>query len=334
MTTTARLLALTSLAAMLACASAHAQGLGMQDFEARRRALRQEYLAAGSAAEKAGVLARFRQLELQRPDATHTPAEAESLENLLGREDARVAERPAGATGLGARGGEGPASPRDEAADARLARLQQGAVDSALGELRRGVHEEGGDNRGPDVERYLRTAGAEPGQMWCGAFAAWNLGHAAGEGGRFTGAAHLASDRKAQSFFMYRDYSSQRMDDARREADRAAGTSRRYMTFAGSSGDAYARSHHLDHEVYSSPRDLPARPGDVVVMRGHVAMVESYDPATGILHIVEGNAGAATDRVGRRTLDLNRAAHRDSIQGIGRPSIADFGNLDASGSRP
>ena len=39
----------------------------------------------------------------------------------------------------------------------------------------RRVREEGGNNRGPRVEEYLRSAGAEPGQPWCAAFATWCL---------------------------------------------------------------------------------------------------------------------------------------------------------------
>lgn len=46
--------------------------------------------------------------------------------------------------------------------------LSQLAVEIARAEL--GVHEEGGNNRGPRVEEYLRAVGLEPGNAWCAAF--------------------------------------------------------------------------------------------------------------------------------------------------------------------
>jgi hypothetical protein len=36
-----------------------------------------------------------------------------------------------------------------------------------------GVREEGGNNRGPEVERYLAQAGLGPGNPWCAAFMKW-----------------------------------------------------------------------------------------------------------------------------------------------------------------
>ena len=55
------------------------------------------------------------------------------------------------------------------------------AITIAVGEL--GMHEEGGNNRGPRVEDYLRSAGGQPGDAWCAAFLYWVLPRG-GAGGR------------------------------------------------------------------------------------------------------------------------------------------------------
>jgi hypothetical protein len=47
----------------------------------------------------------------------------------------------------------------------------------ATGEL--GVREQGGRNRGPRVETYLASVGAEPGKPWCAAFVYWLFAEAA-----------------------------------------------------------------------------------------------------------------------------------------------------------
>lgn len=38
-----------------------------------------------------------------------------------------------------------------------------------------GVHEVGGNNRGPRVEEYIRACGANPGDPWCACFTSWSL---------------------------------------------------------------------------------------------------------------------------------------------------------------
>ncbi len=43
--------------------------------------------------------------------------------------------------------------------------LAQEVINQALKD--EGVHEQGGNNRGPRVEQMLRTVGLEPGQPWC-----------------------------------------------------------------------------------------------------------------------------------------------------------------------
>ncbi len=51
------------------------------------------------------------------------------------------------------------------------------ALEVAISQIGRG--EEGGNNRGPDVEKYIHPA--RPPQNWCGGFASWCYEAAAGE---------------------------------------------------------------------------------------------------------------------------------------------------------
>jgi hypothetical protein len=51
--------------------------------------------------------------------------------------------------------------------------LKVASFSYALDELKRGVQEEGGDNRGEDVEKYLAAAELSPGLPWCAAFVNW-----------------------------------------------------------------------------------------------------------------------------------------------------------------
>ncbi len=51
------------------------------------------------------------------------------------------------------------------------------ALSIAVAEI--GVHEEGGNNRGPRVEEYLRAAGGLPGEAWCASFLFWCFRQAA-----------------------------------------------------------------------------------------------------------------------------------------------------------
>ena len=79
----------------------------------------------------------------------------------------------------------------------------------------------------------------------------------------------------------------------------------------------------MKHEVFDNPKDLPIRPGDTILFHkpGHVAQVESDDPSTGKLTLVEGNWGHT---VNRRELDLNNPKVRASLEGFGRPALGDF----------
>lgn len=213
-------------------------------------------------------------------------------------------------------------------ADQRLAQIQQQALSSAQGELANGVREHGGRNRGDRVDEYARTARMSNGGEWCGYFTSFNYTQAARSNGvEFSGQARLHSFQKSRSYFLYRNYtnnssSTNQRNDELRTQHQGEGSARRFMTFRGSDGDRYASRRSLEHEVYDNPANLPIRPGDTALWeRGHVGMVESYNRDTGILTTVEGNI---SNRVGRRTYDLNDPAVRAQFSGFGRPAAGDF----------
>ena len=217
----------------------------------------------------------------------------------------------------------------NESQDARLARYQSAAMNSARKELAAGVKENRrlGKNRGARVEEYARKGGMGPGE-WCGHFTAWNYSSAAEAGGaKFTGQKRLHSYQKARSYFLYRSYTNNKPAtnqkyDALRAQHQGEGSTRRYMTFEGSRGDQYASQRKLPHEVYTSPQDLPIREGDTALFKhGHVGMVENYDRNTGILTTIEGNV---SDRIKRKTYDLNDPDVRKKFDGFGRPAAGDF----------
>lgn len=213
-----------------------------------------------------------------------------------------------------------------ETPDQRLARIQARAVASAERENAAGVTEDLGDNRGTRVGVYQREAGINPGQQWCGAFAAHNYRQAATEeGASFTGARRLESDRKARNYFLYRnadraDGRPSGRDDTLRAQHEGEGSARRYMTLRGSAGDreaTEAQGRGGSHEAYDSPEQMPIRPGDTVIEDGHVAMVRSYDPRTGEIQTIEGNNG---DRVTTGHINVRSP----NFRGIGRPAAGDF----------
>lgn len=51
--------------------------------------------------------------------------------------------------------------------------LGRNALAAAISELKAGATEEGGNNRGPWVEKYLAPAGLGPGNAWCASFVSW-----------------------------------------------------------------------------------------------------------------------------------------------------------------
>ena len=62
----------------------------------------------------------------------------------------------------------------------RFMSIRELALQYALAEAKRGVHEVGGNNRGPRVHMYLKLVGLGEGYAWCDAFVSWCLRQAAG----------------------------------------------------------------------------------------------------------------------------------------------------------
>jgi len=230
------------------------------------------------------------------------------------------------------------------AGDARVAELQQRAVATARGEWQAGVHERpNGSNSGPRVDQYAARAGFGPGHEWCGFF----TGFALSENG-FKDPSKLASYQKARDYFMYRDYTArtnspvnQRNDELRAQ-HAAQGSSRQYFMLEesptrqrveqpGSWGRGRYGHYDADANTFNY-QNIPVRGGDVVLFnRGHVGLVESYNPATGRLVTIEGNASGtgpdgrrANNAVVRREYDLTDPAVRRQFDGFGRPAAGDF----------
>lgn len=63
-----------------------------------------------------------------------------------------------------------------------------------------GVHEEGGNNRGPDVAAYLGSVGLDPGYAWCSAFLFWCFKAAAAKTGLVNPYPKTASSLKVWTF--------------------------------------------------------------------------------------------------------------------------------------
>jgi hypothetical protein len=235
--------------------------------------------------------------------------------------------------------GEDPAPA--ETPDDELGARQAKAVESALQEWRAGVHETTGPNRGPRIDQYVRNAKMPLGLEWCGMFDAFNLSQV-GFGQPWA----LASYRKARDFFLYRDFVSntgsaanQKLDTLR-EKQRDEGSERQYFLLEGSNSptvklahDYSTRYQHYDPAANTfDAQHLPIRPGDTVLFsHSHIGMVESYDPASGQLNTVEGNATGLgvdgkqhTDAVVRKSYDLNDPQVRKLFDGFGRPALGDL----------
>jgi hypothetical protein len=228
-------------------------------------------------------------------------------------------------------GAAGPAAvapaPGQTVADARLEGLQRAAVESARRELEAGVRETA-PNRSARIDTYARDAGMPVGGEWCGYFTGFAYAEAAREaGGRFPENIRFHSFQKARSFFEYRTFTdASRAENARQdgllERHRGEGSTRQWMVLEGSGGQAHAERHGRPHTIHSV-ESLPIRPGDTALFsRGHVGMVEGYDPATGRLTTLEGNTDGG--RVSRHTYDLSDPAVRARFEGFGRPALGDF----------
>lgn len=234
-------------------------------------------------------------------------------------------------------------APLNGPADAQLAELQQRSVASAQQEWQNGVRESGGRNRGPRVDDYARAAQMRPGGEWCGFFTGFNY-----QQNGFKDNPSLASYQKARDYFMYRTYTSQtgsernQQNDDLRAQHAQSGSSRQYFMLPESPNrQRVSRNGRWGNERYGhynadantfNFQNLPVRGGDTALFaRGHVGMVESYNPATGILTTIEGNAsGTGADgrrrsqAVVRKTYNLSDPSVRQQFDGFGRPSRFDF----------
>lgn len=189
-----------------------------------------------------------------------------------------------------------------------------------------------------------RDSGLREGQAWCGGWVAHTYDRAAAaEGGDYTRSRQLLSDGDARRHFLYQRGDGT-VNEQLRDRQAAEGSQRRYITLANPGEAANTPRQGTNHEVYDDPHNLPIRPGDTVIMNGHVAMVQSYNAENGTVRILEGNAGRNTDRV-----DNSRVVHltqehttrnrrgqatrlgRDAIQGFGRPALGDFQGLRPQG---
>ncbi len=257
------------------------------------------------------------------PRAVPTPANDAS----------RVAARPSADAPepLGTARPVAPTARVDGPRDAELAAIQARGMDAARRELELGVREDRpryGDNRGPRIDAYAARGGMRPGGEWCGYFSGFALSEGArASGADFAGVTSMHSMQKARSFFEYRSYTNasraenERLD-ALRARHEAEGSTRRWMVLSGSGGERHARTHDRPHETFE-PNTLPLRAGDVAIFsRGHVGLVESYDPASGRLVTIEGNS--LGEAVRRRTYDLNDPAARAGFEGFGRPARDDY----------
>ena len=244
--------------------------------------------------------------------------------------------------------------------DQRLATLQRQSATSFGRDIhdpdhgQQGVHENGTDNRGPQVDAWNREAGVNVGSQWCGA----SVGHHYNQGtqGGFQDQGRLASDLRARNYFLYhREHEEPRPGEtadarraregrnAQRDQEEAThrqqhaeqGSTRHYMTYRPGQADRGPAPNGGRPEVYGDAARMPVRSGDTVVFsnrwregeardtnHGHVAMVESGPDERGNVTIVEGNAGAGegSNRVQRRTVNV-----RDpGIDGFGRPALGDM----------
>jgi len=232
-------------------------------------------------------------------------------------------------------------------ADAKLARQQAEAVESAVAEWESVVRENGEANRGEAVDKYVDNAGVDEGSEWCGAF----VGYALEQAG-FKHAPNIASRTKARDYFLYRDPHSKPGSDKNGELDElranheASGSGREFYILEDSDSKTakraktpgiYGEKKYDHYDVDGNTHDhseLPIRPGDVALYnRGHVGIVQSYDPTTGVLVTLEGNAGggelpdgtvAGQDALVRKTYDLTNEEDRKQFEGFGRPSASDF----------
>lgn len=79
--------------------------------------------------------------------------------------------------------------------------IQAVTLGVALAESDHGVHEEGGDNRGPRVRAYLKNAGVSEGLAWCAAFVQYVSDVAAAGLGRTNPLDEVRDEALVQSYY-------------------------------------------------------------------------------------------------------------------------------------
>lgn len=247
-----------------------------------------------------------------------------------------------------------------QANDERLAALQRSSAESFARDIHDpahghpGVHENGADDRGTEVDAWNREAGVEQGSMWCGT----SVGHHYRQGtqGGFQDNLRVAADNRARNYFLYhRDHEEARPNETpqqrdariarnrRADADEAAtrrqhaedGSNRRYMTYRPGQPERGPVPGGGRPEVYGDASRMPVRSGDTVVFshrwrpegerdihHGHVAMTEGAPDADGNVTIIEGNAGGrpGSNQVQRRVVNVRSP----EIDGFGRPALGDM----------
>jgi hypothetical protein len=229
-------------------------------------------------------------------------------------------------------------------ADFELQQKQSQSLNSARAEWQNGVKENLGRNSGTRVNQYYKNSGFDSGGDggWCGFFVAFNYAQLG-----FTKSPHLAGMEKARDFFTYRQYTDHSKEknatlDSLRQKQQLEGSQRQYFMLEESPGKEYFSNYKNQFKNYDvaantfNYKTLPVRPGDTVLFNtgkagGHVGMVASYDPLSGKLVTIEGNAiGMASDGKKRsnavitKEYDLTNSTVRSKIEGFGRPALGDF----------
>lgn len=227
-----------------------------------------------------------------------------------------------------------PLFPANDKLDEKL----KSSVYSAEKELKSGVKETNGPNRSKRIDQYARNSQFSPGNEWCGFFVAYNYAQSG-----FKHSPDLASYQKARDFFMYRSltnrsYRTNSGLDNLRSQHETDNSSRKYVMLQESPNISYVKanknlfSHYNVEENTYNYKNIPIASGDAVLFtRGHIGIVKSYDPNSGKLVTIEGNAsGKGYDgkvkhgAVVTNEYDLSKSSERRKFDGFGRPALGDF----------
>jgi hypothetical protein len=87
-------------------------------------------------------------------------------------------------------------------------RIGRAALSAAIGELKAGACERGGNNRGPLVRKYLTPAGLDEGNPWCASLVSWCFLQAAGGDTTAMPFAYAPSARTLLSEFKQKGWAS------------------------------------------------------------------------------------------------------------------------------